>query len=126
MQGCRATGGEGPSPFLPMEKCVFSHFFPWGKMGKKYMEREGNEYFCLSFHILFFHFSPLGKMGEKKYMEREGNEYFSLSCHILFFHGQKWGWTPPSNYRLPMMTFMTHSAIVYQRDINILQENILN
>ena len=51
----------GPTPFLPMEKCVLSHFFPWGKMGKKYTEREGNEYFSLSFHILF---SPWGKMGK--------------------------------------------------------------
>ena len=25
----------GPTPFLPLEKCVFSHFSPWGKMGKK-------------------------------------------------------------------------------------------
>ena len=56
--------GGGPTPFLPMEKCVFSHFFPWGKMGKKYMEREVNEYFLLSFHILFFPFFPMGKNGK--------------------------------------------------------------
>ena len=33
-------------------------------MGKKYMEREGNEYFSLSFHILFFPFFPMGKNGK--------------------------------------------------------------
>ena len=88
----------GSTPFLPMEKCLFSHFFPWGKWGKKYMEREGNEYFSLSFHIVFSHFSR-GEKWEKKYMERGGNDYFSLSFHILFFpffHGQKWGWTLPN------------------------------
>ena len=64
-------GGGGSNPFLPMEKCVFSYFFPWGK---KYMEREGNEYFSLSFQILFFpffrhgenrktHFFSMGKNG---------------------------------------------------------------
>ena len=65
----------GPTPFLPIEKCVFSHFFPWGK---KYMEREGNEYFSLSFHILFFPFFPMGENGK---------------THI--FPWAKWGWTPP-------------------------------
>ena len=25
----------GPIQFLPIEKCVFSHFFPWGKWEKK-------------------------------------------------------------------------------------------
>ena len=48
------------------------------KWEKKYMEREGNEYFSLSFHILFFPFFPWGKMGKH-----------------TFFHGQKWGWNPP-------------------------------
>ena len=58
-------GGEGPTPLLLMEKCVFSHFFPMGKNGgKKYMEREGNEYCSLSFHILFFPFVPIGKNGK--------------------------------------------------------------
>ena len=68
-------GGGGVQPHFCPWKNVFSHFFPWGK---KYMEREGNEYFSLSFHILFSHFSPWGKMGKH-----------------TFFHGQKWGWTPP-------------------------------
>ena len=49
----------GPTPFLPMEKCVFSHFCPWGKMGKKYMERKVKVFISLSFHILF---SPWGKI----------------------------------------------------------------
>ena len=47
----------GPAPFLPMEKCVFSHFSPQGKMGKK-----GKVFISLSFHILFSHFS-MGKNG---------------------------------------------------------------
>ena len=43
--------GGGVQPyFCPWENCVFSHFSPWEKMGKKYMEREGNEYFSLFFH----------------------------------------------------------------------------
>ena len=58
------NSGGGSNPFLPMEKCEFSHFFPWGKMGKKYMEREGNEYFSLSFHILFFPIFPHGEKWE--------------------------------------------------------------
>ena len=60
-------GGGWSNPIFAHGKCVFFHFFPWGK---KYMEREGNEYFSLSFHN--------GKMGKH-----------------TFFHGQKWDWTPP-------------------------------
>ena len=30
-------GGGGPTPFLPMEKCVFSHFPPMGKNGKTHI-----------------------------------------------------------------------------------------
>ena len=70
-----STGG-GPTPFLPMGKmCHFPFFsiFPWEKMGEKYMEREGNEYFSLSFPIF-----PHGEKWEKTH----------------FSHGQKWGWTP--------------------------------
>ena len=62
---------------------IFAHgkmCFPIFSHGEKYMEREGNEYFSLSFHILFSHFSPWGKMGK----------------HTLF-HGQRWGWTPLNN-----------------------------
>ena len=81
--------GGGPTPFLPMGKlCLFPFFpiFPMEKMGKKYMEREGNEYFSLFFRILF---SPWGKMGKD-----------------TFSHGQKWCWTPqkganPIFYRSP-------------------------
>ena len=72
----------GPTPFLPMEKCVFSHFSPWGKMGKKvYGEKGKSIHFSLfpyTFFPIFPHFSPWEKMGEH-----------------TFFHGQKWGWTPP-------------------------------
>ena len=42
----------------------FNPIFARGKMVKKYMEREGNEYFSLSFHILFFPFFPMEKMGK--------------------------------------------------------------
>ena len=42
----------------------FSHFPHGEKWGKKYMESEGNEYFSLSFHILFFPFFPMGKNGK--------------------------------------------------------------
>ena len=44
-----------------------------GKMGKKYMEKEGKAFISLSFYILFSFFP-------KK---------------TQFSHGQKWGWTPP-------------------------------
>ena len=47
----------GPTPFLPMGKMCLFPFSPWGKIGKKYMERDGNEYF-------FPYFSPWGKMGK--------------------------------------------------------------
>ena len=40
---------------------IFSHGEKWGK---KYMEREGNEYFSLSFHMLFFPFFSMGKNGK--------------------------------------------------------------
>ena len=39
--------GGGSNPIFAHGKCVFF------TMGKKYMEREGNEYSSLSFHILF-------------------------------------------------------------------------
>ena len=62
---CKPQPLGGPTPFLPTGKLCLFPFLP---MGKKYMEREENEYFSLFFHIFFFHFS----------------------------HGQKWGWTPPN------------------------------
>ena len=67
--------GGGPTPFLPMEKCVFSHFSPWGKMGKK-----GKS---IHFPLFPYNFSPWEKMGK-----------------YTFFHGQKWGWTPPPFKRI--------------------------
>ena len=67
---CRRIGGGGPTPFLPMEKCVFP-FFPMGKNGeKKYMERKGKVFISLSFHILFFPIFPHGKKWE--------NTHFSM------------------------------------------------
>ena len=53
--------------FFPFEKCVFSHFFPLFPMGKKYMERDGKEYFSLSFHIFF----PMGKSGKNTFFPWE-------------------------------------------------------
>ena len=96
---------EGVKPhFCPWKKCVFSHFSPWGKMGKKVYGNKGKSIHFPLFPNTFSHFSPWGKW-EKKYMEREGKVFISFSFHILFshgkkwentfFHGQKWGWTPP-------------------------------
>ena len=76
-------GGGGSNPIFAHGKMCFPIFSHGEKWGKKYMEREGNEYFSLSFHILFFPFSPWGKMGKH-----------------TFFHGQKWGWTPPNTCRI--------------------------
>ena len=55
-------GGGGLQPhFCPWKNVCFPIFSHREKWGKKYMEREGNEYFSLSFHILFFPFFPMGK-----------------------------------------------------------------
>ena len=72
--------GGGSNPIFAHRKNVVFPIFSRG--GKKYMEREGNEYFSLSFHILF---SPWGKMGKH-----------------TFFHGQKRGLDPPPIYCLLM------------------------
>ena len=48
-------GGGGPTPFLPMEKCVFSHFSPWGKMGKKAYGKKGKSIHFPLFPYTFFH-----------------------------------------------------------------------
>ena len=59
-------GGGGSNPIFAHGKNVSFRIFAHGKKwGKKYMEREGNEYFSFSFHILFFPFFPMGKNGEK-------------------------------------------------------------
>ena len=80
--GTNYGGGGGSNPIYAHRKmCVFP-FFPMGKNEeKKYMEREGNEYFSLSFHILFFPFFPMGKNGK---------------THI--FPCAKMGLDPPPNY----------------------------
>ena len=59
-------GGSNPIfAFLPMEKCVFSHFSPWGKMGKKSIWKEREKYSFPSLSIYFFpHFSPREKNGK--------------------------------------------------------------
>ena len=59
----------GPTPFLPMQKCVFPYtffpIFPHGeKWEKKYMERKGKVFISLSFHILFSPFFPMGNNGK--------------------------------------------------------------
>ena len=63
---------------------IFAHgknvsFFPFFPMGKKYMAREGNEYFSQLFPYTFFPIFSHGEKWEKTH----------------FSHGQKWGWTPP-------------------------------
>ena len=58
---CMGGGGSNPI-FAHGKMCVFPFFSHGEKWGKQYMEREGNEYFSLSFHILFSHFS-MGKNG---------------------------------------------------------------
>ena len=46
--------GGGVQPhFYPWKNVCFPIFSHGEKWRKKYMEREGNEYFSLSFHILF-------------------------------------------------------------------------
>ena len=60
-------GGRGVQPhFLAHGKIVSFPIFPHGKKWeKKYMEREGNEYFSFFFHIIFFPFFPMGKNGKR-------------------------------------------------------------
>ena len=86
-----SRGGGGPTPFLPMGKLCLFPFFP---MGKKYMEREGNEYFSLFFHILFFPFFPMGKNGKR---------------HI--FPMGKNGVGPPSSTRLVIWGIMGFNQV---------------
>ena len=91
--------GGGSTPFLPMEKCVISHF----SHGEKsiWKEREMNTFPFLSIYF-FPHFSPWGKMGKH-----------------TFFHGQKWGWTPPPlidcRYNSQTTVFV---KMIGQRNIN--------
>ena len=54
-------GGGCPTPFLPMEKCVFSHFSPWGKMGKKVHGKKGKS---IHFPLFPYTFFPMGKNGK--------------------------------------------------------------
>ena len=87
----------GPTPFLPMEKCVFP-FFPTGKNGKKkYMERKGKVFISFSFHILFSPFFPMGKNGK---------------THI--FPWAKMGLDPPPVYTV---YYIVHNEREYQHYI---------
>ena len=54
----------GPAPFLPMEKCVFFPFSPWGKMGKKVYGKRGESFHFPLFPYTFFPFFPMGKNGK--------------------------------------------------------------
>ena len=73
--------GGGVQPhFCPWEKCAFSHFSPWGKMGKNIWKKREK----YSFPSLSIYFFPIFSHGEK--WEK-----------TQFSHGQKWGWTPPEN-----------------------------
>ena len=82
--GKKVYGKKGKSIHFPLFPYTF---FPCGKMGKKYMEREGKVFMSFSFHILFPHFSPWEKMGKH-----------------TFFHGQKWGWTPQFYRKFTLLT----------------------
>ena len=89
-------GGGGSNPIFAHGKNVsfpiFSHFSPWEKMGKKYMEREGNEY---SSHILF----PIFPYGER--WEKMGKDTFFPWAKMGLDHPSvcRPGWTDPR--RLP-------------------------
>ena len=77
----------GPTPFLPMEKCVFSHFSPWGKMEKKVYGKKGKS---IHFPLFPYTFFPMGKNG-KKYIEREGKDSFPSLSIYFFPHFFPWG-----------------------------------
>ena len=69
--GKKVYGKRGKWLLFPLFPYTFFPIFPHGEeWGKKYMEREGNEYFSLSFHILFSPFFPMGEKWE--------NTYFSM------------------------------------------------
>ena len=53
-------GGGVPTPFLPMEKCVFP-FFPMGKNGKKVYRKKGKS---IHFPLFPYTFFPMGKNGK--------------------------------------------------------------
>ena len=82
--------GGGPTPFLPMEKCVFSHF----SHGEKSIWKEREKYSFPSLSKYFFpHFSPWGKMGKKVYGKRGKSIHFPLFPYTffpIFSHGKKW------------------------------------
>ena len=61
--------GGGVQPHLcPWEKCVFSHFSPWGKMGKKVYGKRGKSIHFPLFPYTFFPiFFPWGKMGRHNF-----------------------------------------------------------
>ena len=59
----------GPTPFLPMEKCVFSHFPHGEKWGKKVYGKKGKSIHFPLFPYTFPHFSH-GKKWE--------NTHFSM------------------------------------------------
>ena len=54
----------GSTPFLPIEKCVFSHFSPRGKMGKKVYGKKGKSIHFPLFPYTFFPIFPHGKKWE--------------------------------------------------------------
>ena len=79
-------GGGGSNPIFAHGK-MFSHFFPWGKMGKKVYGKKGKSiHFPLS--IYFF------PHGEKVYGKRGKSIHFPLFPYTFFFpifpHGKKW------------------------------------
>ena len=88
----------GPTPFLPMKKCLFYHFSPLGKMGKKVYGKKGKSIhfplFPYTFFPIFFH----GKKWE--------NTYFSMG---------KNGVGPPP----PIIVIDIHFKNRYDSKINI-------
>ena len=71
-----------------MSNPIFAHgkmcFFPFFPMGKKYMEREGNEYFSLSFHTRFFPFFPMGKNGKRHIFSMAKNGFGPTPVTYIF------------------------------------------
>ena len=110
---CKNTetiGGGGSNPIFAHGKIVSFPIFPHGKKwGKKYMEREGNEYFSLFFLILFFPFFPMGKNGKR---------------HI--FPWAKMGLDPPPNncnrYLIVLLPYLNFTIYIYYT-LNILSKS---
>ena len=67
-------GGGGPTPFSPRHTEIW--IWGWAKMGKKYMEREGNKLsiFKIEKIPIFSHDAPKFGFGDGKKCEKNGEE----------------------------------------------------